>query len=106
MVHIFKVYRRHYELIEKKNHISLKKPLQQVNTMEVWFIDSEKPLENLTSITLSNTVVSHFKNVAYDLYIMRHTACLMFNPIMVDSYAARFSCTAMVHVSGLITAST
>ena len=32
----------------------------------------------------------------YYLYIMRQTAGLVFNPIMVDDYAALFSCTAVV----------
>ena len=30
---------------------------------------------------------------------MRQTACLVFNPIMVEGYAAHFSCTAVVQAS-------
>ena len=30
---------------------------------------------------------------------MRQTACLVFNPIMVEGYAALFSCTAVVQAS-------
>ena len=37
--------------------------------------------------------------------IMRQTACLVFNPIMVEAYAALFSCTAVVQASGSMTAS-
>ena len=33
------------------------------------------------------------------------TACLVFNPIMVEGYAALFSCTAVVQASDLMTAS-
>ena len=35
-------------------------------------------------------IVNRFKT----LDIMRQTACLVFNPIMVEGYAALFSCTA------------
>ena len=31
--------------------------------------------------------------VGYNLNVMRQSACLVFNPIMVDNYAAFFNCT-------------
>ena len=37
-----------------------------------------------------------FKRAGHTLDIMRQTACLVFNPIMVEGYAALFSCTAVV----------
>ena len=37
--------------------------------------------------------------------IMRQYACLVFNPIMVEGYAALFSCTAVVQASDSMTAS-
>ena len=42
--------------------------------------------------------VDRFKRARYmyTLDIMRQTACLVFNPIMVEGYAALFSCTAVV----------
>ena len=39
------------------------------------------------------------------LDIMRQTACLVFNPIMVEGYAALFSCMAEVKASDSMTAS-
>ena len=36
---------------------------------------------------------------------MRKTACLVFNPIMVECYAALFSCMAVVQASDSMTAS-
>ena len=36
---------------------------------------------------------------------MRQTACLVFNPIMVEGFAALFSCTAVVQASDSVTAS-
>ena len=35
-------------------------------------------------------IVKHFRRTGYNLDIMRQTACLDFNPIMVDDYAALF----------------
>ena len=49
--------------------------------MEIWYINLRKSLEIQT------------------LDIMRHIACLVFNPIMVKGYAAFFNCMAVVQVS-------
>ena len=48
---------------------------------------------------------SEIMRVGYTLDIMRQTACLVFNPIMVEGYAALFSCTAVVQASDSMTAS-
>ena len=45
------------------------------------------------------------KRAGYSLDIMRQTACLVFNPIMVEGYAALFSCTAVVQASDSMTVS-
>ena len=44
-----------------------------------------------------------FKRAGYSLDIMRQTACLVFNPIMVEGYASLFSCTAVVQASDSMT---
>ena len=50
-------------------------------------------------------IVNRFKRAGYSLDIMRQTASLVFNPIMVEGYAALFSCTAVVQASDSMTAS-
>ena len=50
-------------------------------------------------------IVNRFRRAGYSLDIMRQTACLVFNPIMVEGYAALFSCTAVVQASDSMTAS-
>ena len=50
-------------------------------------------------------ILSCFKRAEYTLDIMRQIACLVFNPIMVESYAALFSCTAVVQASDSMAAS-
>ena len=53
---------------------------------------------------LLKCIVNRFKRAGYSLD-MRQTACLVFNPIMVEGYAALFSCTAVVQASDSMTAS-
>ena len=55
---------------------------------------------------LLKRIVNRFKRAGYSLDIfMQQTACLVFNPIMVESYAALFSCTAVIRASDSMTAS-
>ena len=38
-------------------------------------------------------IISRYRRIGYNLNVMRQSACLVFNPIMVDNYAAFFNCT-------------
>ena len=69
--------------------------------MEIWYINLRKSLEIQFSL-----IVNRFRRAGYILDIMRQTACLVFNPIMVEGHAALFSCTAVVQASDSMTAST
>ena len=35
--------------------------------------------------------ITLYKRIGYNLNVMRQSACLVFNPIMVDNYAAFFN---------------
>ena len=37
--------------------------------------------------------ITRYRRIGYNLNVMRQSACLVFNPIMVDNYAAFFNCT-------------
>ena len=54
---------------------------------------------------LVKRIVNRFKRARYSLDIMWQTACLVFNPIMVESFAALFSCMAVVQALDSMTAS-
>ena len=103
-----KVYRRHFELIEKY-HVSLKKLMQQgIYNPEFYgelVYKFKKIIGNPNFSNLFKRIVNRFKRAGYSLDIMRQTACLVFNPIMVEGYAALFSCTAVVQASDSMTAS-
>ena len=41
-------------------------------------------------------LINRYKRIGYSLDIMRQTACLVVNPIIVDGYASLFNCTTAV----------
>ena len=103
-----KFYRGHFELVEKY-HVSLKKLMQQGICNPEFYGDLvykfKKIIGNPNFSNLLKRIVNRFKRAGYSLDIMRQTASLVFNPIMVEGYAALFSCTAVVQASDSMTAS-
>ena len=74
--------------------------------MEICYINSRTLLEiQIQSLTFSNDLLTVLKGRVY-LNIMKQTVCLVFNPIMIEIYAALFSCTAMVQASDSMMAPT
>ena len=65
----------------------------------------KKIIGNPNFSNLFKRIVDRFTRARYTLDIMRQTACLVFNPIMVERYAALLSCTVVVQASDSITAS-
>ena len=51
----------------------------------------KKIIGNSNFSKLFKRIVNRFKRAGYSLDIMRQTACLVLNPIMVEGYAALFS---------------
>ena len=118
-----KFYRRHFALIEKF-HVSLKKLMRQcICFLFVFFCfcflkcicnpefygdlvyKFKKIIGNPNFFDLFRRIVNRFRRAGYTLDIMRQTAYLVFNPIIVESYAALFSCTTVVQASDSMTAS-
>ena len=50
-------------------------------------------------------LINRYKRIGYSLDIMRQTACLVVNQIIVDGYASLFNCTTAVRASDPMTAS-
>ena len=44
-------------------------------------------------------IITRYRRTGYNINVMRQSACLVFNPIMVDKYAAFFIYTPMGQVS-------
>ena len=49
--------------------------------------------------------INRYKRIGYSLDIMRQTACLVVNPVIVDGYASLFNCTTAVRASDSMTVS-
>ena len=65
----------------------------------------KKIIENSNFSYLFKRIVNRFKRAGYTLDIMQQTACLVFNLIMIEGYAALFSRTAVVQASDSMPAS-
>ena len=51
-------------------------------------------------------IIIRYKRIGYNLNVMRQSACLVINPITVDSYAALFDCTPVDRASDSMMAPT
>ena len=65
----------------------------------------KKIIGNPNFYDLFKRIANSFKKAGYTLDIMRQTACLDFNPSMVEGYAVLLSCTAVVQASDSMPAS-
>ena len=65
----------------------------------------KKIMGNPNFSDLFKRIVNRFRRAGYNLDIMRQTACLVSNPIVVEGYAALLSCAAVVQASDPMTAS-
>ena len=51
-------------------------------------------------------IITRYRRIGYNLNVMRQSACLDFNPITVDNYAAFFNCTPVGRASDSMMAPT
>ena len=101
-----KFYRRHSALVEKCS-VSLKTLLQQ-GISEPEFYDDlvyrfRKIVGKANFSDQFSKLINRYKRFGYSLDIMRQTACLVVNPIIVDGYASLFNCTTAVRASDSMT---
>ena len=103
-----KFYRRHSALLEKYS-VSLKTLLQQDISEPEFYGDLEYRFRKIAGKSNFSEqfrkLINRYKRIGYSLDIMRQTACLVVNPIIVDGYASLFNCTTAVQASDSMTAS-
>ena len=103
-----KFYRRHSALLEKYS-VSLKTLLQQgISEPEFYGDLVYRFKKNVGKSNFSEQfrkLINRYKKIGYSLDIMRLTACLVVNPIIVDGYASLFNGTTAVRASDSIMAS-
>ena len=104
-----KFYRRHYELISKYN-VGLKALLSEGLSEPEFYGDlvyKLKKLKGINDFSLQfGKIITRYRRIGYNLNVMRQSACLVFNPIMVDNYAAFFNCTPVGRASDSMMAPT
>ena len=98
----YKFYHRHSELIVKYN-IGLKTILQQGISEPIFYGDLVYKFKRIVgkpnfSDQLKKTV-KRYVRVGFNLDIMRQSACLVLNPITVNSYGFLFNCTMVGQAS-------
>ena len=103
-----KFYRRHSALLEKYS-VSLKTLLQQGISEPEFYGDSVYRFRKIVGKSNFSEqlrkLIRLYKIIGYSLDIMRQTACLVVNPIIVDGYAAIFNYTTAIRASDSMTAS-
>ena len=104
-----KFYRRHYELISKYN-VGLKTLLSGGLSEPEFYGDlvyKFKKLKGINDFSFQfRKIITRYRRIGYNLNVMRQSACLVFNPIMVDNYAAFFNCTPVGRASDSMMAPT
>ena len=103
-----KFYRRHSALVEKYN-VGLKTLLQQGISEPEFYGDLVYRFRKIVGKSNFSEqfrkLINRYKRIGYSLDIMRQTANLVVNPIILDGYALLFNCTTAVRASDSMTAS-
>ena len=103
-----KFYRRHSALVEKYS-VSLKTLLQNGISEPAFYVDLVYRFRKIVGKSNFSEqfrkLINRYKRIGYSLDIMRQTACLFVNPIVVNGYASLFNSTTAVRASDSMTAS-
>ena len=76
------IYRRHYEFVSKL------------------YGDLAYKLRKIVSRDdISRKIIMRYKRIGYNVNVMRQSACLVINPITVDSFASLSNCTPVGRAS-------
>ena len=71
------------------------------------FVYKFKKLKGINDFSFQfRKIITRYRRIGYNLNVMRQSACLVFNPIMVDSYAAFFNFTPVDRASDSMMAPT
>ena len=104
-----KFYRRHSALLEKYSVIGLKTLLQKGISEPEFYGDVVYRFKKIVGKSNFSEqfrkLINRYKRIGYSLDIMRQTACLVVNPIIVDGYASLYNSTTAVRASDSMTAS-
>ena len=97
-----KFYRRHFDIVSKYN-VGLKTLLLQGLSEPEFYGDLvykfRKIIGKIDFPFYFKKIVVRYKKIGYNINVMRQTACLVVNPIKINSFAYLFNCTTVGRTS-------
>ena len=97
-----KFYRRHFELVSKFS-VGLKTVLHQGLSEPEFYGDLVYKFKKIVGRAdfsdQFRKIIVRYKRIGYNINIMRHSACLVFNPITVNNFVSLFNCTPVGRAS-------
>ena len=104
-----KFYRQYYDLISKFE-VGLKSLLHHRLLEPNFYGDLVYKLKKIAGSNNFSAqfikIISHYKNISFNNYVLQQTACLVINPIMVGNFAFLFNCTSLGRTSDSMTVPT
>ena len=97
-----KFYRRHSALVDKYSVSRITLLQQGISEPEFYrdFMYRFRKIVGKSNFSEQfRKLINCFKRIGYSLDIMRQTACLVVNPIIIDGYASLFNCMTAVQAS-------
>ena len=97
-----KFYRRHFDIVSKYN-VGFKTLLLQGLSEPEFYGDLVYKFRQIIGEKgfpyHFKKIIVRYKKIGYNLNVMRQTACLVVNPIKVNSFAYLFNCTTVGRTS-------
>ena len=96
-----KFYRRYYDLISKFQ-VGLKSFLCQGLSEPDFYgelVYKLKKIVGSNNFSAQFKIISHYKNIGYNINVLQQTACLVVNPVTVGNFAFLFNCTPVGRTS-------
>ena len=95
-------YRRHFDIVSKYN-VGLKTLLLQGLSEPEFYGDLVYKFRKIISKNdfpyHFKKIIVRYKKIGYNMNVMRQTACLVINPIKVNSFAYLFNCMTVGRTS-------
>ena len=67
--------------------------------MATWCVNSEKIIGKTGVPYHFKKIIVRYKMIGYTINVLRQTACLVVNPVMINSFAYLFYCTTVGRAS-------
>ena len=96
-----KFYRRHFDIVSKYN-VGLKTLLLEGLSEPEFYGDLVYKFRNIigkNDFPSFKKIIVLYKKIGYNVDVLQHTACLVANPIKVNSFLYLFNCTTVGRAS-------